>query len=188
MGRERGRSDGPVRGASTAGTRGAARVRASFRTPVRGHAWAAPPVDVVPLGPMVDVELHREPGNPSDPWAIAVWALPPVGGAWRIGYLDRAVAARLAPRLDAGERVAVTVEGWLPEPAGRWSRPLLRLTVAPSVGSGPEGPADRSEPSPDERREAVGRREAAPSGAQLADRPPGVRRRTLAPPRDRSAA
>lgn len=188
MGRERGRSDGPLRAPSIAGSDGAARVPASFRTPVRGHAWAAPPVDGATLGPSVAIELHREPGNPSDPWAVAVWALPPVGGAWRIGYLDRAVAARVAPRLDAGERLAVTVEGWLSEPAGRWSRPLLRLTVAPSDGSASDRPADRSEPAVDDRRAPVGRREAGPAGSGLAGRPPGVRRRSLTPPRDRSAA
>lgn len=186
-GRAGDRSDGPLRGTPVA-ARGGWSVPASFRTPVRGHAWAVPPVHAAPVGPSVDVELRREPRNPSDPWAVAVWALPPAGGPWRIGYLDRTVAVRVGPRLDAGEHLEVVVEGWLPEPAGRWSRPLLRLTVTPADRSGSRRSVDRSESTLDDRREPVRRGEVAPAGAGLAERPPGVRRRIVTPPRGRSAA
>ncbi len=98
-----------------------------FRTPVRGHAFAARPSQARGPHPSQRVLLAREPSNPADPLAIAVW-VEDVDGPWRIGYLERAVAARLAPRLDT-DRVAVAgeVEGWLEEPHGRWQRPVVAL-------------------------------------------------------------
>lgn len=132
----------------------AARVR-PFRTPVRGHAFAPCPPAAVSPEPGRPVSLRREPANPADPLAIAVYveADGAEDGGWRIGYLDRGVSARLAPRLDAGARFRGVLEGWVSEPDGRWQRPLL--SVAP-VGD------DR-----DERQ------------AGLWGRPPGVRRRAV---------
>lgn len=130
----------------------AARSRAflPFRTPVRGHSFAARPPDAEAPRAGQAARLVRESGNPRDELAIAVW----VGGRsgpWRIGYLDRAVAARLAPRLDhAGLRLDVRVTGWQPEPDGRWQRPVVELV--PVTGSGdapavaPEASGRRGEP------------------------------------------
>jgi hypothetical protein len=70
--------------------------------------------------------LRREPGNPADEWAVAVWS---EGGGvpWRVGYLDRGVAARLGPRLDAaGGRLPAAFAGWTAA-AGGWQRPLVRV-------------------------------------------------------------
>jgi hypothetical protein len=134
----------------------------AFRTPLRGHAFASPPAEGAGLDPEAPVRLRREPGNPADPLAVAVWAEDPAGPPWRLGYLDRGVAARIAPRLDDGVEFEGRLEGWVPEPRGRWLRPLLRL--APSAVEPPAVPAGSES-------------EVASTG--LAARPPGVRRRTL---------
>jgi hypothetical protein len=109
-----------------------------FRTVVRGHAFAAAPPGADALDPGLSARAVREPDNPADPLAVAIWAQPGEGAAaaWRIGYLDRVVAARLAPRLDAGVRVEVEVEGLVPEPDGRWQRPVVRLRLEEPARSG----------------------------------------------------
>ncbi len=116
-----------------------------FRTPVRGHVFAPRPPGTDPPRPGQEARLRREPDNPRDPWAIAVW-VPAPSGPWRIGYLERAVAARLAPRLDVGGlAVDARVEGWQDEPGGRWRRPVVVLEprvddVGGAGGGAPRGP------------------------------------------------
>jgi hypothetical protein len=124
-----------------------------FRTPLRGHAFAAAPPGAAPVGPELRARAVREPDNPADPLAVAVWATPRAGSGppWRLGYLDRVVAARLAPRLDDGASIEVAIEGLVPEPDGRWQRPVVRVQIGP----------------PSARTGEVG----------LWGRPPGVRRR-----------
>jgi hypothetical protein len=132
-----------------------------FRTPVRGTAYAAvPPAEGAPLVPGTPVALLREPENPADPFAVAVWLVEGSGPRWRLGYLDRTVAARIAPRLDAGAVITATLDGWVDEPGGRWRRPLLRLDVRGSA-------TERSGPDGRVRRLALHRQ------------PPGVQRRRL---------
>lgn len=98
-----------------------------FLTPVRGHAFAsAPPDDPAAVRHGAAARLVREPDNPADPLAVAVWATA-AGTPWRIGYLERAVAARVAPRLDDGATVTATLAGWWDEPTGRWARPVVAL-------------------------------------------------------------
>lgn len=98
-----------------------------FLTPVRGHAFAcAPPGKAAPVHHGAAARLVREPDNPADPLAVAVWATE-AGTPWRIGYLERAVAARVAPRLDDGATVTATLAGWWDEPTGRWTRPVVAL-------------------------------------------------------------
>ncbi|MFP4311672.1 MAG: HIRAN domain-containing protein [Nitriliruptoraceae bacterium] len=129
-----------------------------FRTPVRGHAFAGPaPAET--LEPGRSVELLREPGNPADPLAIAVWSQDGDGRRWRLGYLDRTVAAQLAPQVDDGATLTGVIEGWIEEPDGRWERPLVRLELAPVDG-----------------------RAAEAVTATVWGRPPGVRRRRLPRP------
>jgi hypothetical protein len=178
----------------------------AFRTPVRGHAFASPPPGTERPEPGVPAELTREPHNPADPLAVAVWASPVGGTRWRIGYLDRGVAARLAPRLDAGRRVRAQLDGWSTEPDGRWRRPLLLLlpedeeTVAdaPSeaVGEDPApravtprpapapatGPVATLVPSRDRVEPATRAGEGAAATGEVPriwGRPPGVRRRRV---------
>lgn len=98
-----------------------------FHTPVRGHAFAARPPDAPPVVPGDTLRLVREPDNPADPHAVAVWSAG--AGPWRLGYLDRTVAARIAPRIDAGTAVGAVLAGWTAAAGGRWHRPLLRLAV-----------------------------------------------------------
>jgi hypothetical protein len=102
-----------------------------FRTPLRGHAFAAAPPGAGAVGPELPARAVREPDNPADPLAVAVWAAPADGSGppWRLGYLDRVVAARLAPRLDHGATIQVAIEGLVPEPEGRWQRPVVRVQV-----------------------------------------------------------
>lgn len=117
---------------------GAGRTFLPFETPVRGHAFAASPPAAGPLQPGMEVALRREPGHPVDPWAVGCW-VDDDGAPWRIGYLDRGVAARLAPRLDRGMvEVRARLAGWQDEPLGRWRRPIvaLRPLVAPAARDG----------------------------------------------------
>lgn len=108
----------------------------AFHTPVRGYAFAAvPPPSTAVLEAGAPVALIREPENPADPLAVGVWLLEAGRPRWRLGYLDRTVASRIAPRLDAGVEVDAVLDGWVEEPDGRWRRPLLHLR--PSIGSGP---------------------------------------------------
>lgn len=141
------------------GRRGVIPARAvpPFRTPVRGHAFAARPPDAT-LRPGVAATLVREPENPRDRRAVAVW----IDGdqPWRAGYLDRTVAARLAPRLDAGEQLEAVVEGEVAAPGG-WRRPLLAIGTVANRGTDRRAPA------------------GTPSGPQLWGRPPGSARRTV---------
>ncbi len=134
----------------------------AFRTPVRGHAFASPPPGGE--GPVAGLpaELAREPDNPADPLAVAVWASPSSGARWRIGYLDRGVAARVAPRLDAGRRVRAQLDGWSTEPQGRWRRPLLLLLPEDEQAAIPPGASAVADDAP-----------------RIWGRPPGVRRRRV---------
>lgn len=93
-----------------------------FHTPVRGYTFAHRP----PAGAALErspLTLRREPDNPADPHAVAVWA-DGGGEPWRVGYLERAVAARLAHRL-ADHSLRVEFAGWWEEPEGRWHRPVV---------------------------------------------------------------
>lgn len=116
----------------------------AFRTPIRGYAFASPPPGGERPVTGLPAELAREPDNPADPLAVAVWASPASGARWRIGYLDRGVAARVAPRLDAGRRVRAQLDGWSSEPEGRWRRPLLLLLPDDEEAAGGEEPAPAS--------------------------------------------
>lgn len=56
--------------------------------------------------------LEREPDNPHDPNAVSVWFLD-----GRLGYLQKSVAEKLAPLMDAGrtfDAVFVSRNEWAP--------------------------------------------------------------------------
>ncbi len=93
---------------------------------MRGHAFAARVPGAADPTPGQLARLVREPANPADRYAVSVW-IAGATGKWRIGYLDRSVAARIAPRLDRGARIAAKIDGWTAEPDGRWQRPLVVL-------------------------------------------------------------
>ncbi len=127
-----------------------------FHTPVRGYAFAAvPPPRAAVLDAGTPVALIREPDNPADAFAVGVWLLEAGEPRWRLGYLDRTVSSRVAPRIDAGVTVEAVLDGWVEEPDGRWRRPLLHL---------------RS--SVEQHGETVSRR-------SLRRQPPGVQRRRV---------
>jgi hypothetical protein len=115
-----------------------------FRTPVRGHPFAAPPPGARAPHPGQRAQLQREPRNPADPLAVAVWTEDGAGW-WRVGYLDRGVAGRLAPRIDQGQAIDARIDGWVPEPQGRWRRPIVLLLPEDArTGAGPDaGPTSR---------------------------------------------
>jgi hypothetical protein len=135
----------------------------AFHTPVRGYAFAAvPPPRTAVMEPGTPVMLIREPENPADALAVGVWLLEGAHPRWRLGYLDRTVASRIAPRLDAGVSVEAVLDGWVEEPDGRWRRPLLHLRPSPAAQGGEVGSSLRS-----------GR------GRSLRQRQPGVQRRRV---------
>ncbi|MCC5949659.1 MAG: hypothetical protein JJT89_14505 [Nitriliruptoraceae bacterium] len=139
-----------------------------FRTPVRGYAFAAAPGGQEVPAPGEPGRLVREPANPADELAVAVWLTPPDGRSWRIGYLDRHVAARLAPRLDEGQRITVEIDGWSPEPDGRWQRPVVRLIPSVPDPAPEQAPHPQPGPATDPARARA-----------LEARMPGVRRRRI---------
>lgn len=114
-------------------------VTEDFATLVRGYGFAAPPPGWPGPREGDPAELVREPANPRDPLAVAVWLT--AGTPWRIGYLDRAVAARLAPRLDAGQPYRAELAGWVEVPETDRSRPLVRVRTVelPSEGALADG-------------------------------------------------
>jgi hypothetical protein len=139
----------------------------AFHTPVRGYAFAAvPPPRTAVLVAGTPVVLLREPDNPADALAVGVWLLEGGRPRWRLGYLDRTVASRIAPRLDAGEEVEAELDGWVEEPDGRWRRPLLHLRLLAPVGP----------TAPDVAAEDAG---GAGRRTSLRRQPPGVRRRRI---------
>jgi hypothetical protein len=136
----------------------------AFHTPVRGYAFAAvPPPRSAVLEPGTPVMLIREPHNPADELAVGVWLIEADRPRWRLGYLDRTVASRIAPRLDAGVSVQAVLDGWVEEPDGRWRRPLLHLRPGPDADVAAEGPGV-GDPG---------------YGRSLRHQPPGVRRRRI---------
>lgn len=150
------RRDSGARGRPvTAGQATRSAMLQAFRTPVRGYAFASRPPDAPEPVPGQLARLVREPANPADPLAVAVW-VEGDGPGWRIGYLDRGVSARVAPRLDRGLRIDARVDGWVPEPDGRWRRPVLVLlprdrAPSPAAPAGRSGSAERgasAEPAP----------------------------------------
>lgn len=144
-----------------------------FRTPVRGHAFAPRPPELPTPVPGQAAELVPEPTNPADSHAVAVW-VGEEGRRWRIGYLDRGVAARVAPRLQDGVVLRVRMDGWTREPEGRWQRPVVLLQCEPSAR-----PAEQREP--DRRPSGATPPSVGTRSGGVWGRPPGVARRTLGP-------
>lgn len=107
-----------------------------FHTPVRGYRFAARPPDAEHPRPGQRVGLVRERAHPVDPWATSVWLRSGDGTPWRIGYLERAVAARLGPHLDRGEPVRAEVAGWQAERARPWRRPVVLVQPDANRGTG----------------------------------------------------
>lgn len=98
-----------------------------FRTAVRGYRFAARPPGADHPHTGQPILLHHERGHPMDASAVAIWTRSGHGIPWRIGYLERSVAARVAPRIRAGRRITGEVVGWMAEPDGRWRRPVIEV-------------------------------------------------------------
>lgn len=158
----------------------------SFRTPVRGHAFAPRRADTPDPEPGEPAELVPEPANPADPYAVAVWA-GEGGQRRRIGYLDRGVAARVAPRIRAGLVLSARVEGWTREPEGRWQRPVVLLRAEAMPAAAPPAPTPRGSATSSDGPGGASPRRPRPEGTApgVWGRPPGVARRTLGPAHDR---
>jgi hypothetical protein len=140
-----------------------------FRTPVRGHPFAARPPGADAPHAGQRAQLEREPGNPADPLAVAVWTEGP-SSWWRVGYLDRGVAARLAPRIDQGLTVEARLDGWVAEPRGRWRRPVVLL-----LPDGADGASPGRSATPATTASAASTLAAEPRpSTRLWGRPPGV--------------
>lgn len=61
-------------------------------------------------GSIKGMRLVREPDNPADEHAIAVYLPPRIAEGKQLGYLYREPAALLAPKIDAGTLVVVGAE------------------------------------------------------------------------------
>src|ERR1700681_9502 len=75
-----------------------------FNTKVVGVSFEGRQDVVASLRPGETVELRRHPDNAFDADAIGVWF-----GTLQLGFLKAAIAARVAPNMDAGERYAAEV-------------------------------------------------------------------------------
>jgi single-stranded-DNA-specific exonuclease len=70
-----------------------------FHTKIAGVSFEGRQDVIAGLRVGAELELHREPGNPHDPNAIAVHY-----GNLQLGFFNRKMAAHLAPLMDAGAR------------------------------------------------------------------------------------
>jgi len=75
-----------------------------FNTKVVGVSFEGRQDIVEAMRPGESVELRRDAANVHDPSAIGVWY-----GKLQLGFLKRAIAARIAPNVDAGERYTAEV-------------------------------------------------------------------------------
>lgn len=76
----------------------------AFYTKVAGVTFEGRQALVAQVRPGEALRLVREPANPHDPHAVAVCR----EGGERLGYVSAALAARLAPSMDAGARYTAT--------------------------------------------------------------------------------
>lgn len=82
---------------------------------LKGMSYRLKPDTIREAGKLcpIKVTIKRDEENIHDENAIAVFSLEPPLKKIHIGYIDRAVAGELAPRMDKGE--LEFVEGWLME-------------------------------------------------------------------------
>ena len=59
----------------------------------------------------ISIRLEREADNAADRNAVAVWAAVEGKGSYHMGYIPRALAAFIAPLLDAGKAVGSAYRG-----------------------------------------------------------------------------
>ncbi len=77
----------------------------AFNTKLAGVTFEGRQDSVAGLEPGIALRLVREPENPYDPNAIGVWY-----GQLKIGFINKGIAARIAPNIDAGERYRAEVK------------------------------------------------------------------------------
>jgi single-stranded-DNA-specific exonuclease len=77
---------------------------ATFHTKIAGVTFEGRQDTIGGLQVGAVLKLERQPGNPHDPNAIAVWY-----GGLQLGFLNRGIAAHLAPAIDGGARYRARV-------------------------------------------------------------------------------
>ena len=75
-----------------------------FNTKVAGVSFEGRQDIVAGVQPGAPLDLRREPANAHDPNAIGVWF-----GKLQLGFVKAAIAKRIAPNIDAGERYTAEV-------------------------------------------------------------------------------
>ncbi|MGN0037953.1 MAG: single-stranded-DNA-specific exonuclease RecJ [Coriobacteriales bacterium] len=110
----------------------------SFNTKVVGVTFENRQDALESLEAGVELALVRQPGNEFDPNAIAVQLL----DGTQLGYLNRALAARLAPVMDAGEAYSAAVSAVTGGPGEQGAQQELR--VPGPLGVRDPGVVDRS--------------------------------------------
>src|SRR5699024_7061696 len=110
-----------------------------FSFTIRGTGYYEDACGAGDFSPGAHLRLVREPNNPFDPAAIAIYA---AGASSKLGHVNKLNAKRLAPRMDRGEElVAIRTLGeppgikeylpHVPVAPGRVLRYLLRDTRIP---------------------------------------------------------
>ncbi|HEY6234309.1 MAG TPA: DEAD/DEAH box helicase [Candidatus Elarobacter sp.] len=108
-----------------------------FNTKVVGVSFEGRQDVVAGIEPGAVIELRRQPENVHDPNAIGVWY-----GALQLGFLKRAIAARVAPNVDAGEHYTAHVTAVTGGGARSWG---INVYVTRERETAPRARAGRTE-------------------------------------------
>ena len=99
-----------------------------FSFGIRGTSYYKEAVTAGDFSPGTRLRLEREPDNPHDPNAVAIYAL---GATDKSGYVNKLNAKRIAPILDSGaELVCISLRGDGP---GRFDVVPHALVAEPAV-------------------------------------------------------
>jgi single-stranded-DNA-specific exonuclease len=114
----------------------------AFHTKVVGVTFEDRQAVLADVGPGEPLRLARDPGNPRDPHAIKVCR----SDGRQLGFLRAALAARLAPAMDAGARYAATATALTGGGARAWGLNIHVRREASWAGDAPPSGAARGSP------------------------------------------
>lgn len=115
----------------------------------KGSSYTRPALWEGDFDPGMPVALVAESSHPRDPNAIAIWDFKK---EWRVGYLSRAVAQKLSPKILEGQDLrayVLKVEGYRADSRPFLRRAHLRVLVVDRATASIDLPTDPAEPLPD---------------------------------------